>query len=137
MRTDLLLLVADYLENVVANMPPERFRMDHWQCGTACCAIGHAADIPELKEMGLRIEESFICGLEEEEDIGQVYFGTEEGWPAVYHLFDAQDDISMTALFEGQDGDTPKIVAQRIRRFVCDGMSSLPAIVPVVTENFE
>lgn len=59
MRTDRLTRLADYLENEVAKMPPERWDMWAWgeerECGTVGCAMGHACSIPEFREAGLRL----------------------------------------------------------------------------------
>jgi hypothetical protein len=59
MNTERLLKLADYLETVVAKLPPERFHMEAWgvraDCGTTCCAVGHACDIPEFKALGLHL----------------------------------------------------------------------------------
>lgn len=62
MRKDLFLLLADRLD-VIDKTCPEEFDMTDWRhyfprgphCRTVCCAIGHAAEIPEFIEAGLRI----------------------------------------------------------------------------------
>ena len=51
MRTDRLLIMIDYLKEVVAKRPRYKFKMSTWaddnfnpnECRTAGCAIGHAA----------------------------------------------------------------------------------------------
>lgn len=79
MKTDRLLQLADYLENVVAKLPDvqSRFSMGHWferlaeacgfdrptpvVCGTSACALGWATAVwPELK---IRIYEKETQGI--------------------------------------------------------------------------
>ncbi len=55
-----LLVLADYLEKKVGfhsfNMGKWRMKCDQ-ECGTAFCAFGHAANIPEFRELGLNWDE--------------------------------------------------------------------------------
>jgi hypothetical protein len=44
-----LLLLAEHLDTV----PAELFTMSHWWCGSAGCAMGHACDVPEFRDLGL------------------------------------------------------------------------------------
>lgn len=37
--------------------------MGTWKCGTKACAIGHALNLPEFKETGLRLEHQSIYGV--------------------------------------------------------------------------
>jgi hypothetical protein len=59
MRSDRLNVLADYLEKVVAKLPPSRWDMYSWglsqECGTAYCALGWATFVPEFAAAGLRL----------------------------------------------------------------------------------
>ena len=57
MNTERLLRLAAHLDTV----PVDEFKMDHWAerddvCGTVCCAMGHACDLPEFAAAGLFLE---------------------------------------------------------------------------------
>src|SRR5260370_769502 len=75
-----LLRLASYLEK----LPRDKFRFDSWIqfegsdlynndefCGTKACALGHAALMPEFRQLGLRINKPTrsVCL---EEHIGKV-----------------------------------------------------------------
>ena len=80
-----LLKLADHLDTV----PPETFDMSTWWCGTRGCAMGHAAQMPAFRRLGLRLEasvsfdEEVTVGvvLEDEQDYGAaaVLFGLTRG----------------------------------------------------------
>lgn len=59
MNTDRLLKLADHLERVVATTPG-LWGMYSWaertECGTVCCAMGHACLIPEFAAAGLSLQ---------------------------------------------------------------------------------
>lgn len=44
-----------HLADALEASPPPSFRLDTWHCGTACCAGGFAATLPEFMEEGLRL----------------------------------------------------------------------------------
>lgn len=126
MHADRLLRLADYLETVVAKLPPEQFHMAQWgirdpDCGTACCAVGHAAAIPEFRAAGL--------SLEWETGDAEPVFGDCFGWRAVCKFFglafiEAEPLFSPTYYFDCDGREvpaneiTPGMVAARIRDYV-------------------
>lgn len=117
-----LLKLADFLETKV---PPERFNLHTWaeghgflegKCGTFGCAIGWAASIPAFKRAGLRLYAA--CG----DDLHQIQFGEREDYPAVEAFFHlnvrASRRLFSSASYKLGDSTPPKLVAQRIRKFV-------------------
>ncbi len=84
MHADRLRLLADHLEK---NVKDEKFKIDHWKCGSVCCAVGHAGDVSEFQELGFRIETlrslGGLNGVPTLED--DVY--TYDEWDAVMKLF--------------------------------------------------
>lgn len=137
MHAERLLTLATYLETVVALKPGE-FDMDHWAmrhtlaenaCGTTCCAVGHACDIPEFKAAGLRLKwyasgtpaVPAFDGLEHGEAV-MLFFGI-TSWDVDY-LFTNEGYWGS----EGECGDSISVemVASRLRAFVA---SHTPAAV--------
>jgi hypothetical protein len=57
MHRDRLEILAAYLTTI----PAETFDINSWTCGTTACAWGHACDIPEFKELGLKWERVAPC----------------------------------------------------------------------------
>lgn len=53
----------EHLKEILAKVPEDEFDMDHWtpaeaeryDCGTACCALGWAAQDPQFNDEGLSI----------------------------------------------------------------------------------
>jgi hypothetical protein len=84
-------------------------------CGTAACACGHAAMMPEFQAEGFKL-------LADMSDCqGVPYFEGEIGWRAVEKFFglensEASDLFSQSA--HSYEGTTPFEVAQRIREFI-------------------
>lgn len=69
LRRQRLLYLADFLEELPKRSPKTRFNMTEWAyhrgahrpkshnyCGTAACALGHAAMLPRFKRLGLRLQ---------------------------------------------------------------------------------
>lgn len=129
MYLDRLELVADHLDTVVVKLPPEEFDMGVWACrdtcGTAACALGHAANIPQLRALGLEINFGPIgqSGM----DIGIVTFQGYNSFPAAARLFDLTGTDQASYLFgtDSYDCDedtpiTPQMVSAKIRKFIAD-----------------
>jgi hypothetical protein len=125
MNIERLLRLADYLETV----NPETFNMRTWgsrnECGTTACAMGHACDIPEFKELGLK-----LVWPELDHHTAQIEFPcprrniTRVGIGAAQAFFDL-DSEQACFLFAGQtdagfnrEDETPLQVVARLRTFV-------------------
>lgn len=128
MNTKRLKTLADHLRTVNRR----HFHLDNWKCGTTACAVGHACDIPEFREAGLRLA-SREAGLrlarcDELCSLIPVYGDNEEeiedfGWGAVGRFFDLNDKQS-AYLFDGyqyEDNARPADVADRIDQFIAAG----------------
>jgi hypothetical protein len=129
MNSERLLKLAEYLDNV----SPETFNMKTWatayECGTTACAMGHACDIPEFKELGLKLNWQTVISKTCRTALVELSEGlfTKVGISAAQALFDL--DVEQACfLFSGQtDGgldredETPTDVAKRIRTFVEKG----------------
>ena len=123
MHAERLLRLADHLETTVAAMPPERFNMRTWgmesRCGTVCCALGHAAQIPEFQELGLRLEWEHDEATDTRH--ADVIYRERIGYGAAQAFFDLTPEGSRW-LFRAADYAgapvTPAVVAARIRELV-------------------
>jgi len=126
-----LLMLAAFLRK----LPRSRFNFHHWvgpywkgsqdlACGTAACAMGWAATIPELRRAGLRLVQTVqgighvvLRGQEPEDTYGSA---TERA--AASKVFGITDDDQFNRLFIPEHtlpGDaTPKRVAREIERYV-------------------
>lgn len=125
MRSDRLLKLAAYLDT----LPPEKFDLSTWHCGTTGCAVGHACTMPEFRAEGLRLSEPVDAF-----DDSLSYYPTYDGldhWHAVCAFFELTKpestylfDMYEYSRFEGDEctfdgGDAPPdMVAARIRE-VC------------------
>lgn len=110
MNTERLLILADFLENVVHATMPTRFCYATWlgrewageqdlSCGTTACAMGWAPQVPQFKELGLYYQRrdgggAEICstGLK----VGEVTEDTQDTGTA---LFDLEDDDEYGHIF--------------------------------------
>lgn len=136
MNAQRLLRLADHLETVVAQSP-ERFDMGTFavqrpDCGTVCCALGHACEIPEFAAVGLRIDWEDESRRERRGwRYGRVRYDGLRDFAAAEALFDISDaaaDYLFSIGTEDNDGrdrfdddyqpPTPASVAARIRHFV-------------------
>lgn len=140
MNTERLLRLADYLEDVVAKLPAERFDMNNWatptpHCGTACCAVGHACSIPEFQAAGLAMSI-------DEEGHGEPVIRPDDGsmfssWQAVEAFFGITHREAACLFDAGRyfAGVRPQEVAARIRQFVASGSTGLtvPTDIPTTT----
>lgn len=117
-----LLKLAAHLDTV----PPEKFDLGHWICGTTACAVGHACSIPEFRAEGLGWNSKQSRTRFENP---APRFGGSEGWYAVQKFFDL-DYGQATALFLDDSYDThgerttAAEVAQRIREVVASDVGS-------------
>ena len=115
-----LLWLADYLDTV----PPETFDMSRWWCGTKGCAMGHAAQMPTFRRLGLRLVHrdehidpngvpftALVLGDKTDFDAAAALFGLSV-WEAE-SLFNVDSDA-----WTGVDPRTPADVAGEIRAFV-------------------
>lgn len=120
-----LLILADHLDRVKLEKTGRQFNLNVWydagrlDCGTACCAVGEAAQIPELKRLGL--------GLTPGAWGKTPTFKKVVSWSAVEKFFriseeDAEHLFSATRYAAGA---TSKDVAARIRMFVTQGIESV------------
>lgn len=116
MNRERLMKLADHLDTV----PEAQFDMTNWKstCGTAACAAGHAAMMPEFNEEGFVLRsESSIFGTY------YYYYPAYQGYKAFeacenfFNLHWKAADYIFSQLKYGYDV-TPKEVAQRIREFV-------------------
>jgi len=120
-NTRRLLLLARYLEKV----PKKHFSMSTWgsgkigkrygnECGFTGCAMGHACFIPSFKKAGLVFKNGSVewnienpkGPLNDGYYAAAMLFNFE--YPDAYNLFNPRDRV----------GETPKQVANRIRKFV-------------------
>jgi hypothetical protein len=124
MNDERLLMLADHLDKREVT-PEHGFNLSDWRCetacGTVCCAIGDACDIPEFQAQGLvatqhRYSARTLCPQ---------FAGFFRGWGAVEEFF-GLGAFQARYLFSGDDypnrNDTPPSeVAARIRAFVKSG----------------
>lgn len=124
---DRLERLAKHLETVEGH----RFNMCYFgiemlgKCGFQACAMGHACDIPEFRDLGLRRVDD---GPSEEANVTKMYNVTlgdrgdsVDGFSAAMVLFgiDASDAI---LLFDSAyDDKTPARMAERLRVFIKGG----------------
>lgn len=125
MNRERLFLAASHLDTV----PPEVFDMDAWavrtSCGTVCCALGHACDVPAFKAAGLRLD--WGRGHDEAYVLLDIPHTLCEGYHAAAALFgidcsDAHYLFDPDRYEQGHDEQgnsrvTPANVAARIREF--------------------
>lgn len=129
MRLDLLELVADHLDNVVAALPPERFDMEVWgfretlettatepACGFAGCAMGHACNIPQLRALGLTMNwgPTHLAGI--------ITYRGRCSFVAVMDLFETSYADAEYLFDSGAYSESvqPSDVSKRIRKFIAD-----------------
>lgn len=123
MNTERLLRLAEHIES----LPAEQFDMETWgqqsECGTVCCAFGHACSVPEFRAAGLELlwkDESdgtrsavpFFCGLAGFY-AAREFFGISRQ-QAEYLFCDADYE---------DDAPTAPVVAARIRELAKGGAS--------------
>jgi hypothetical protein len=70
------------LAEVLLHVNPSEFNMRHWDCGTAACAVGHAARDPLLAAEGIKIGDSPFCNID-----GVPVFNNMVGYSAVSKFF--------------------------------------------------
>lgn len=129
MNKERLLTLASFLETQV---PEDKFRMDTWvvdvhTCGSSACAFGWACRIPEFKALGLKLVESGPSyNGEVDFRAAQTFFDLsrmESMWLFGAEINDdaTDDDLDNYTQEEiERHSETPKDVAQRIRKFVRD-----------------
>ncbi len=110
-----LLQLADHLEHIKDR---SAFDMRYWKCGSASCAVGHAADLwPEL--IGFK-KGSFSDGFDYK--IFYVPKPEVKGWDVPEKVFDIDYEASQylfdASSYEDLRTTTPIDVAKRIRAFV-------------------
>lgn len=135
MYAERLLRLADHLETVVAHLPRERFDMAAWAkrttCGTVCCAVGHACDIPEFAAAGLELwwpDGGHMVGKRAEIQFGSsrecavsLFFGITDS--QVAWLFTEEeywDDLEWKPGTDDERRVEPLDVAARIRALVAE-----------------
>jgi len=71
-----------HLVTILRAVPPERFDMGYWECGTVACAVGHACHDPQFQAEGLHLARvAGFATLRPALNRGQ------NGWPAVMTFF--------------------------------------------------
>jgi hypothetical protein len=101
----------EQMVTMLRGLPPEKFDISDWHCGTTACAVGHACVSPVFNEQGLEL--SVWDGPK---------FGEFDGWSAVREFFelntvDANYLFDMDKYIQGPltlAGD----VADRIEAFI-------------------
>lgn len=127
MNKERLLRLAEHLETAV---PEDAFDMTTWagehatlySCGTAGCMAGHAASVPEFRELGLRLGVNGVNG-----GWRFPFFGKHAGYSAMAVLFDIP--VSNARQIFGASGSmlgaarhwTPKKAASVLRKYVATG----------------
>jgi hypothetical protein len=119
-NTERLLRLADHLEK---DVPEAEFNMETWgvrepACGTTCCAFGHACNISEFAEAGLRI----VWKKLDVTTFATVWFDGADGIDAAIKFFDISSYAANDLFAPNYEGDlnneTPVDIAERIREFV-------------------
>lgn len=121
-----LLILADRLEKIAAKPPNNReFNLRFWlqrglDCGSACCAVGEATFIPELRRLGLKAKTNPRNG------IISPHYGKDCGWAAVQKFFglgasQARHLFDMYS-YKLEESIKPEVVAARIRETVFNSM---------------
>lgn len=113
MNKERLLKLAELLENLPEGRP--KFSLENWyHCGTAACAVGHAAIDPWFRRRGLKLIK-----------IGRWHepaYRDDEGWSAVAAFFGIYIiDAEFLFSAESYDRGDRRSVARRIRKFVKEG----------------
>jgi len=112
MNTDRLLRLAAHLETV----PESEFDMRTWAkqtpCGTVCCAVGHAASIPEFRDAGL----SLMPVMDNPIRLVPFYDGLSD-WDATMRFFDLRyrEACHLFDPTKYSEPLTPRAVAARLR----------------------
>lgn len=121
MQTDRLLAIAA----MVRKLPPEKFDMDTWKCGSTLCAIGHAIErglLPELELIALDPTWGISRKGEGEIPYGRCFAVV--GAVLEISTSDAGRLFSSLELEEEDEGEpkeTPESVALRIEKYVAEG----------------
>lgn len=91
--------------------PVTEFDLGKWKCGTAACALGSAALLPEFNEAGLILDSTEVPAYNEEtaEDAGAEFFGL-SGRQAEY--------LFTPWTYPRGSYTTPKTVAKRVREIL-------------------
>lgn len=123
MRKRLLLTLAKHLDEFQMS-ELRRFNLWGWgnntTCGTVCCAVGLATEIPKIRRAGLRA----LCEVEDS-DSREPVLGELKNWRAVERLFRITNEqaqyLFYPARYTERGSTRPKTVAKRIRQFVRSG----------------
>lgn len=108
--------LAQLLENwsvekkllVAQNNKVKSFDIHSWQCGTAACALGSAAMLPEFNKSGLKIEGAPTFKGHDEYRAGEKFFGI---------TYDQSLFLFNPLCYESLH-PTPKTVAKRVREIL-------------------
>ena len=99
---------------VLRSLPPEKFDISDWQCGTSACAVGHACTSPVFKEQGLGLRYDF-------DGITPTY-GVHYGWSAVEEFFELgmrdAEHLFYVSEYSNRALTKPSEVADRIEAFL-------------------
>jgi hypothetical protein len=120
MNVERLIVLADALDAWQPSFRANEFDLGCWHversCGTAVCAVGLAATLPELRAAGFKLYRGRIFNVSYPSYLGI------RGWPAVERFFDVSEDTA-TYLFGPESYDesersNPRVVARRLRELV-------------------
>lgn len=118
-----LALLAQHLDTV----DESRFCLHTWDCGTTACAIGHAVNVPYIRDSGFQMRPTPARA-----DVREPWFCGEVGWPAVMQFFDLTRDQAVELFWFAGDGYShgalaktkAKDVAAKIRKFLQDNATT-------------
>ena len=116
MHKQRLLTLAKYLR---AEVNPKKFDMEYWKCGSVCCAVGHAASIPEFNKLGFTIKKQ----IKTSRYCAPGYKG-HVSWDAIrkfFNLSDPESDYLFSSFCYRDSKILPSTVANRIEKFVKSG----------------
>lgn len=103
-----------HLVTILEKVDPSRFDMQSWACGTAACAIGHAACDPDFNTQGLH-----LIGNTLNTRYFPVY-GEHEAWSAVRRFFhlSLEDSELLFSQYAYPRSVTVNDVINRIKEFI-------------------
>lgn len=101
---------------MLRGLPPEKFNIGRWHCGTSACAVGHACCSPAFQEQGLSLRKyDWEC---------EPAFDGETSWEAVEKFFDIKPSAASYLFYDREypnEGETTALeVADRIESFIAE-----------------
>lgn len=107
------------LAYVLDNVPPERFDLEFWQCGTSACAVGWAMQTPCFQKAGLE------TGIDDRmPELHYPVYQGHSGFLGVSEFFGTSvedtEDLFACDSYESEGLTKPEEVATRIRAFILE-----------------